>query len=325
MRILREFFVISLVVLFLGTSVSISYAATRTIGIGAQGLSSPVPTRMANEWKKIADENGWKLLTVDGGGDMQKVIDAALTWVNMGVDAIHIFFPPAGSISGLVEACKKAGIPLITTGYGSGQGQTFDVGMSDFEGGVKMTQWLFDALGRAGNIVVLHWDQVPCPRQRYEMLQAMLPEYPNIKVVASHVAKFPGAAEDCRSAMENILLAHPDVTGVWGAWDELTMGAVQAIMAAGRDDIVCVGIDGNLSTFDAIRNSTPFKMTVAPDWEGGVRIAVKELEERIWQGLLPSKQQFYIDIPIVTKDNCPPPGWYYGDWVRAGMPNAPKQ
>jgi len=244
--------------------------------------------------------------------------------VQMGVDAIHIFFPPAGSLGELAEACAAAGIPLITTGYGCGQGQTFDVGMSDFEGGVKMTQWLFDALGRKGEIAVLHWDQVPCPRQRYAMLEAMLPEFPDIKVAASHVAKFPGAGEDCRAAMENILLAHPEIDGVWGAWDELTMGAVQAIEAAGLD-FICVGIDGNLSTFDAIRSGGPFKMTIAPDWEGGVTIALAELEARLWQGLPALQQQYYIEIPIVTAANCPPEGWYYSEWVAAGMPDGAKE
>jgi ribose transport system substrate-binding protein len=302
----------------------VAWSAERTIGVGAQGLSSPCPTRMSVRWGEVCDEKGWDILTVDGGGDMQKVIDAALTWVQMGVDVIHIFFPPAGSIGELAEACADAGIPLITTGYGCAQGQTLDVGMSDFEGGVKMTQWLFDVLGRKGEIAVLHWDQVPCPRQRYEMLEAMLPEYPDIEVVASHVAKFPGATEDCRAAMENILLAHPEIDGVWGAWDELTMGAVQAIEAAGRDDIVCVGIDGNLSTFDAIRSGGPFKMTIAPNWEDGVDIALKELEERLWQGQPPLQEQFYIDIPIVTQANCPAAGWYYGEWVAAGMPDTPK-
>ena len=315
---------IGLLIVLVGLIPLAVFAAERTIGVGAQGLSSPVPSRMANEWRRVGEANGWKILTVDGGGDMQKVIDAALTWVQMEVDAIHIFFPPAGSIGELAEACEAAGIPLITTGYGCGQGQTFDVGMSDFEGGVKMTQWLFDTLGREGEIAVLHWDQVPCPRQRYAMLEAMLPEYPNISVVASHVAKFPGAGEDCRAAMENILLAHPEIDGVWGAWDELTMGAVQAVIAEGRDDIVCVGIDGNLSTFDAIRSGGPFKMTIAPDWEQGVTLAVTELQERLWQGLPPAQQQFYIDIPIVTAYNCPPAGWYYSEWIAAGMPDEPK-
>jgi len=315
---------IGLLIVLVGLIPLAVFAAERTIGVGAQGLSSPVPSRMANEWRRVGEANGWEILTVDGGGDMQKVIDAALTWVQMEVDAIHIFFPPAGSIGELAEACEAAGIPLITTGYGCGQGQTFDVGMSDFEGGVKMTQWLFDTLGREGEIAVLHWDQVPCPRQRYAMLEAMLPEYPNISVVASHVAKFPGAGEDCRAAMENILLAHPEIDGVWGAWDELTMGAVQAVIAEKRDDIVCVGIDGNLSTFDAIRSGGPFKMTIAPDWEQGVTLTVTELQERLWQGLPPAQQQFYINIPIVTAYNCPPAGWYYSEWIAAGMPDEPK-
>jgi ribose transport system substrate-binding protein len=127
--------------------------------------------------------------------------------------------------------------------------------------------------------------------------------------------------------MESYLIAHPQpgaIQAVWGAWDELTLGAVQAIEAAGRTDIFGVGIDGNLWTFDLIRGGSPFVATIAPDWEQCATIVVSELKQNLLNGTPPSQPQFYIDIPLVTIANCPPAGWYYGEWVAAGMPNTPK-
>jgi ribose transport system substrate-binding protein len=296
-----------------------------TIAVACQSMTSS-PTRITTAVTELCKPLGWKVITFDGNGDQQKVNDAALTWIlSKQVDAIYILFPPEGSLGEVIAAAQKAQIALITTGYFAGKGQTFDVGMNDFVGSAGISSYLFDRLGRKGNIVVFHWDVVPVPRQRIAILRAMLSETPEIKVVEDHHAKLPGHIEDCRATMESFLLAHPKGTidAVWGAWDELTLGAVQAIEAAGRTEIFGVGIDGNLWTFDYIRRGSPFAATIAPDWEQCAKIVLDELSTNILNGKNPSQQQFYIDIPLVTKDNCPPSGWYYSEWVQAGMPQVP--
>jgi len=317
---------IAVAVLAVGLFCAVAAAKQITIGVACQSMTSS-PTRITNAMIALGEAEGWKILTFDGNGDQQRVNDAAKTWIASGVDAIYILFPPEASLSEVIEAAAAAKVPLITTGYGFGRGQTFDVGMNDFEGSVKITSYLCDRLGRSGNIVVMHWDVVPVPRQRKAIFDAILSETPGISVVEDHFATLPGHIEDCRRAMESFLVAHPkagEIQAVWGAWDELTLGAVQAIEAAGRTEIFGVGIDGNLWTFDLIRRGSPFVATIAPDWEQCARIVVSELKARLLAGSPPSQQQFYIDIPLVTIDNCPPAGWYYGEWIAAGMPSTPK-
>jgi len=298
-----------------------------TIGVACQSMTSS-PTRITNAMLALGEEMGWTIMTFDGNGDQQRVNDAAKTWIASGVDAVYILFPPEASLGEVIDAANAAGVPLITTGYGFGRGQTFDVGMNDYAGSVAITSYLFDRLGREGNVVVMHWDVVPVPRQRKAILDAMLSETQGITVVEDHHATLPGHIEDCRRAMESFLIAHPnagEIDAVWGAWDELTLGAVQAIEAAGRDDIIGVGIDGNLWTFDLIRRGSPFVATIAPDWEQCAEIVVEEVSTNLLGGSAPSQEQFYIDIPLVTINNCPPEGWLYGEWVRAGMPDEPKE
>jgi len=319
--------ILGLVISALLLTVGFAAVAEVTVGVACQSMTSS-PTRITNAMLRLGEEMGWKILTFDGNGDQQRVNDAAKTWIASGVDAIYILFPPEASLGQLIEEANAAGVPLITTGYGFGRGQTFDVGMNDFAGSVAITSYLFDRLGRQGNIAVMHWDVVPVPRQRKAILDAMLDETQGITVVEDHHAVLPGHVEDCRRAMESFLIAHPnagDIDAVWGAWDELTLGAVQAIEAAGMTDIFGVGIDGNLWTFDLIRRGSPFVATIAPDWEQCAEIVVTELNDNLLQGNSPSLQQFYIDIPLVTIDNCPPEGWFYGDWVKAGMPDTPKE
>ena len=51
-----------------------------------------------------------------------------------------------------------------------------------------------------------------------------------------------------------MLVAHPDVDGVWAANDEMAMGAIQALKEAGKAGQIKVsGCDGIPEIYDAIR------------------------------------------------------------------------
>ncbi len=52
---------------------------------------------------------------------------------------------------------------------------------------------------------------------------------------------------------ENILTSDPDLKAIFGANDDAALGAVQAVKAAGRTDIVIVGLDGNPPALEAVK------------------------------------------------------------------------
>jgi ABC-type sugar transport system substrate-binding protein len=58
-----------------------------------------------------------------------------------------------------------------------------------------------------------------------------------------------------RQVMETLLQAHPDVTAVYAHNDEMAIGAITALEAAGRkpgEDVILVSIDGENAALDAI-------------------------------------------------------------------------
>ncbi len=44
--------------------------------------------------------------------------------------------------------------------------------------------------------------------------------------------------------VDNMLTAHPDLNGIWAAWDQAAIEATLAVMAAQRTDMFVTGIDG---------------------------------------------------------------------------------
>ena len=56
--------------------------------------------------------------------------------------------------------------------------------------------------------------------------------------------------------MENILMANPEVKGVFCANDNMAIGAVQACQQNGRADVIIVGFDAEQVALDAIEEGT---------------------------------------------------------------------
>ena len=300
--------------LILGAGQTTLAAEKRTIGIISLYLAAAVPPRIGNEAVSLCKQEGWEPLLIDTRADGQKLISTCLTWVQEGVDAIFVLFPSVGLLDGeVIPACNKAGIPLVTIS-GWSKGVSFDISPNEYLASALETSYLVDRIGHEGNIVAMEWRTDPCPRKRIAVFHAILKENPGVKLLDEHVTKMPGHIEDCRKAMESILLAHPEpgsIKAVWGAWDELALGPAQAIEAAGRNEIFVVGIDGNLWTFDEIRKpGSVFAATVAIQWEEAAHIFVDQMKKQ-FAGEKITQSQFYIPSYLVTKENCPPKGKYY--------------
>ncbi|MCK9906769.1 substrate-binding domain-containing protein, partial [Frankia sp. Cpl3] len=77
-------------------------------------------------------------------------------------------------------------------------------------------------------------------------------KHPDIKIVAQQAADFERGK--ALSVMENILQANPEIDAVYAANDEMALGALAAIEAAGRlDKITLIGCDAVDPALDAIR------------------------------------------------------------------------
>jgi len=158
-----------------------------------------------------------------------------------------------------------------------------------------------------GKIIALQGQLANTPAiYRFKGLQKALAENPGVELV-----QWEGGDWD-RTKGYNLtkamLVAHPDVDGVWSANDEMAMGAIQALKEAGKAGQIKVsGTDGIPEIYDAIRQGYACS-TVMQDAkyqaELGLAMALAAKEGKLnVTSLPPEKREFMIPGVEVTKDN----------------------
>jgi ribose transport system substrate-binding protein len=128
------------------------------------------------------------------------------------------------------------------------------VGSDDVRVGETIAHALFQGLGGTGKVVAL--DGTPgarTARDRTEGFARALAAHPGIELVGSRVGFLQEGP--ARTAMAELLQAHPRIDGVWTANDVMAFGALRALEEAGRTATV-VGINGLPAAIDHIERGT---------------------------------------------------------------------
>lgn len=128
------------------------------------------------------------------------------------------------------------------------------VAVNSTEAGVSISQRLADAIGGKGGIVALQGrlDTDPA-RKRFAGLQQVLAARPAIKLLDQQTANWDRTA--AFPIMQTWLAKYgSQITAVWAANDDMALGALEALRAAGlAGKIAVVGVDGIPKAIDAIR------------------------------------------------------------------------
>jgi ribose transport system substrate-binding protein len=121
----------------------------------------------------------------------------------------------------------------------------------------------------------------------------------NVKVVVKRPAD--SRRDKALQVMEDILQRHPDLDGVFAQNDEMALGALQAIEAAGKlGKIKVIGFDGNKDALEAIK-AGKMLATVAQQPEEMGKMAV-DIALKVLKGEKVEKN-IYVPVKLVTKEN----------------------
>ncbi len=156
--------------------------------------------------------------------------------------------------------------------------------------------------------------------ERWEGLQQALKENPGVELVAYEPAEWDRTkAFDKLSSM---LVAHPDIDGVWAANDNMALGAIEALRAAGLAGKVKVcGVDGTEEMIRAIVAGEACA-TAAPDakWQGGIGLsmayAAKNGELDV-ASIPKEKRQWYATMVNIDSSNAQ-------EWVETVIEATPE-
>ncbi len=297
--------IILLMILMVTLSVS-GFAEEKKVAVLTPYMASVTTNLMIRTFEGLAKEKGWKVIVIDTKGDFGALASRMEDMITKKVDAIVLGMADPIQLKQQVKMAHDAGIPVFGGDAGFIPGMAMNVTSNNYELSAIITPYLFNHINNKGNIVTFIHPAHHGVRKRQLVMEAVLKENKNIKVIASHFVKVPGPIEDARAAMESILLAHPkkgSISAVWAAWDEPAIGALQAIVAAGRqDEIVITGIDGTAQALKYIKQGGPFIATVKQDFEGMAKVLVREID-RVFNGKGVSDRIIYVPGKLITRSD----------------------
>ncbi len=191
---------------------------------------------------KSALKEGDELIVMDAAFDPAKQISDIEDMIQQDVDVMLIDPVDSKGIQASLEAC----IPIIT--YNSPVDDTesvvSNVASDNFMAGQLIGEALAEALDYKGEVVMLTYNVAKVCLDRAEGFIDAISKYPDIKIVDSQEIQ-PGV-DTALPVMENMLQAHPRLSGVFALNDPSAIGCAAAVESAGLlDSIKIVGVDGS--------------------------------------------------------------------------------
>lgn len=276
----------------------------KVIGVSMANFSDQYVTYMMDameaEEKKHPE---YEFVYVDAQEDSSTQMSQIENFISQGVDSI--IFTPVDTVAAdqIVDTINEADIPsivLLKTFEGVEKATAY-VGSESIEAGKIQMEEAAKQLGGKGNIALLmgplgHEAQI----KRTEGNEEIISSQPDMKVVLEGAADYDRAKG--MTLMENWLQSGKKIDAVIANNDEMAIGAIMAIEAAGKlDDILVAGIDATPPALEYVE-SGKMELTVFQDAIGqgtsAVQAAVKAANgEKI-------EKNIYIPFELVTKENA---------------------
>ncbi|KAA0110039.1 ABC transporter substrate-binding protein [Mycolicibacterium sp. P9-22] len=232
-----------------------------TMGFSQVGAESGWRTANTKSIQDAAKEAGVDLKFSDANGEQENQISAIRSFVQQGVDVIA--FSPVvrtGWDAVLLEA-QNAGIPVILTDRAVDTQEpdvykTF-LGADFVDEGRRAGDWVVQQYASAPgpvNIVQLEGTTGADPAiDRNSGFADAISANPNLRIIASQSGDFTRSGG--KQVMEAFLKAHPQIDMVFSQNDDMGLGAMEAIEAAGKkpgQDIKIVTIDATHDGMQAL-------------------------------------------------------------------------
>ena len=235
------------------------------VGFSQTGNTSPWRLAETASMKDEAAKRGYELIYTDAEELDEKQLADIDYLIGQDVDVLFIAPRSETALGHAVIKAKQAGIPVILldrdVDHAIAQpGRDYvTVIQSDFVAeGSRAADWLIAAMNGNAIIVELEGTTNSTPAKgRKQGFAQQIKAHPGMQIVAAESADF--TRDQGRRVMTTLLEAHPNLTAVYAHNDEMAIGAIAALEAAGKipgKDVIVVSIDGERDALQAIIDGT---------------------------------------------------------------------
>lgn len=227
--------------------------ASYRVGFAQTESNNPWRLAQTQSMQDEAKKRGIQLVYTDAAGSAAKQVSDVRSMIAQKVDLIFLAPREEKPLAPVVKEAAKAGIPVILLDRNIDQALakpgvdyvTF-IGSDFIEEGRRVGEWLVKATGGKAAIIQLEGTTGSSPaNDRKKGFDDVIAGQPGMKILASQSGDF--ARDKGRQVAQTLLQANPGADVIYAHNDEMAIGAISALEAAGKKpgtDVKVLSIDG---------------------------------------------------------------------------------
>ncbi len=249
------------------------------VGFSQVEMNNPWRTAQTASMQDEAAKLGHELVYTDAGGSEAKQIADVDSMIAQQVDLIFLAPRSEKPLAQAVLKAKAAGVPVILldrnvdqTIAKPGEDYICFIGSNFIQEGARAAEWLARTMNGTATIIELEGTTGSSPaidRQKgfrdylagtYKAEEndgtpaaVVAGGFPDMQIVASQTGDF--ARDKGRQVFETLYQSNPTANAVYAHNDEMALGAIAALEAAGKvpgQDVIIVSVDGSRDALQAI-------------------------------------------------------------------------
>lgn len=194
--------------------------------------------------KELGDEIEYQIQTSTNAEEMTSQLDDLLTW---GAEAI-VAFPQWEGMEVPIQQAMESGVKIVNFDIEIDVDGVYRVSGDNEDMGIQGANYIVDKIGKTGTVVML---EVPTAGSVSELrkkgfVDTMDEIAPDMEIL-TYATKF--TREDGLKDFADILTSNQKIDAVYSMDDETSIGALQAIKEAGREDIQVITGGGGMQEY----------------------------------------------------------------------------
>lgn len=202
---------------------------------------------LRQKWSKAMEDvvvaNGGIVYTVDSQNDAVKQQKDIEDLFARGIDILVVNPTDADAIVPSVEEANRRGIPVVCMDRTANGGVVASyIAFGNYTGGYLAGEYIAMSNGFKGKVVNLQGTLGgSVVQERGQGFRDAIAKYPEMKIVSETPGNW--VTDKAMNVIEDVMIRHPDIIGIWAHSDSMIVGAVQVLKEKGKvDQVVTVGM-----------------------------------------------------------------------------------